>query len=390
MEVLEGSRAVAEVVKRCRPHVISAYPITPQTHIVENLAQMVADGELASEFVNVESEHSAASVCLGAAATGARTYTATSSQGLALMSEVLYNIAGLRLPVVLTCANRTLSAPLSIWNDHQDSLMVRDAGVIQLFAEDCQEAADMHIQAYKLAEDHRVLLPVMVAMDGFILTHTFEPVTIPTQEEVDAFLPPYQPLHYLTPKAPLSMGTWCEPDKFLEVKYMMHQAMEVALTLIPQIAEDFRRHFGRYSGGLIEEYRMDDAQTAFVAMGSLVTTIKDTVDELREEGHRVGLVKIRAYRPFPTQAVARALEGVERVAVIEKAISIGGVGILAADIKSALYGRERPMVGTFIAGLGGRDVTKDSLRWIMERLEEGATLQEFVDLNLSLIGDDEG
>ncbi|MBI4301905.1 MAG: pyruvate ferredoxin oxidoreductase [Chloroflexi bacterium] len=388
LRVLEGSRAVAEAVKLCRAQVISAYPITPQTHIVENLAEIVADGELKAEFVNVESEHSAASVVLGASATGARTYTSTSSQGMALMSEVLYNIAGLRLPVVLSCGNRALSAPLNIWNDQQDSIYVRDSGVIQLYAEDNQEAVDMHIQAYKIAEDHRVLLPLMVCIDGFLLTHTFEPVYLPTQGEVDAFLPAYQPLYYLTPQSPLTMGAFAEPDKYMESRYMIHQAMERAKGIIEEVAQEYGRIFGRYQGGLVEEYQVADADVVLMGMGSMVTTMKVAADEMREQGKKVGVLKLRAYRPFPAEAIRRALRPGVKVAVVEKAISLGGLGITTGDLCSAFYNQTyRPYIRGFIAGLGGRDISPTSLKQIVNRMEaevEGGEL-EFIGLNRELL-----
>ncbi len=297
--LLEGSQAVAEAVSRCRPNVIAAYPITPQTHIVAELAQKVADGELQAEYLNVESEHSAASACLGAAAVGARAFTATASQGFLLMLEVLYNIAAMRMPMVLTNANRSVSAPINIWNDMQDSVTARDTGWIQLYAENNQEVADLHIQAYRIAEDHRVILPVMVCMDGFTLTHAYEPVSIPTQEAVDEFLPPFEPLVWLTPKDPIILGTLATPEHYMETRYAIQQALERALSVIQEVAEDYQARFGRGSGGLIEEYHSQDAETIIVSMGTVAGTIKDAVDERRAEGHRVGLVKVTTYRPFP-------------------------------------------------------------------------------------------
>ena len=268
--LLEGSQAVAEAVIRCRPNVIAAYPITPQTHIVAELAQKIADGEFTAEYINVESEHSAASACLGAAAAGARSYTATASQGFLLMVEVLYNIASMRMPVVLTTANRSVSAPINIWNDIQDSVAARDAGWIQLYAESNQEVADLHIQAFRIAEDHRVMLPVMVCMDGFTLTHAYEPVSIPSQEAVDEFLPPYDPLVWLTPQDPVALGTLAAPEYYTETRYAMQQALEGSLGVIQEVAEDYRARFGRGAGGLIEEYHSQDAETVIVGMQPMV------------------------------------------------------------------------------------------------------------------------
>ncbi len=384
---IEGSMAVAEIVKFCRPQVISAYPITPQTHIVENLSQMVADGEIRAEFVNVESEFSAASVVLGASATGARTYTATTSQGLALMAEVIFNIAGMRLPVVLTCANRALSSPLSIWNDHQDSMLVRDSGWLQLYAEDTQEAVDMHIQAYRMAEDHEILLPVMVCMDGFRLTHTFEPVEIPSQEDVDKFLPSYKPLYYLTPKNPLTFGAFAEPDKYMETRYMIHEAQKKAKVMIERIAEEFEKSFGRYSGGLIEPYRVEDASIVLVSMGSITGTFKEVADEMREKGKKVGVLKVRSFRPFPDEEIYDALKNVENIAVFDKNISLGSEGILCSEIKAAFCNKEKkPGVNGFIFGLGGRDMGKERIKEILERIEKEKVDMEFVDLKKEIIG----
>ncbi len=384
---LEGSMAIAEVVKLCRPQVISAYPITPQTHIVEHLSQMVANGEINAEFVNVESEFSAASVVLGASATGARTYTATTSQGLALMAEVLFNIAGMRLPVILTCANRALSSPLNIWNDQQDSMLVRDSGWIQLYAEDTQEAVDMHIQAYKLAEDHEILLPVMVCMDGFRLTHTFEPVEIPSQEEVDKFLPSYKPLYYLTPKNPLTFGAFAEPDKYMETRYMIHDAQKKAKNMIEKIAEEFEKSFGRYSGGLIEGYKIEDAEIVLVSMGSIIGTFKEVADEMREKGRKVGVLKVRSFRPFPDEGIYNALKDVDNIAVFDKNISLGSEGILCSEIKSAFCNKEKkPRVNGFIFGLGGRDISKDRIKEILGRIEKEKIDIEFVDLKKEIIG----
>ncbi|MBF8304124.1 MAG: Pyruvate ferredoxin oxidoreductase [Dehalococcoidia bacterium] len=251
-KLLEGSQGIAEAVALCRPQVIAAYPITPQTHIPQELADMVANGKLKAEWVNVESEHSAASVVLGASATGVRVFTASSSQGILLMSEVLFNIAGMRLPVVMVCVNRSVSAPLNIWNDQQDSISQRDTGVIQLYAEDNQEAADLVYQAYRIAEDHRVLLPVMVCLDGYVLSHAWETVDIPSQAQVDSFLPPFKPLYKLDPENPLSFGMYMEPDKYLETRYMIQHTMEQSIGIIQNVAHDFEKTFGRPATAIID------------------------------------------------------------------------------------------------------------------------------------------
>ncbi|MGE4357582.1 MAG: pyruvate ferredoxin oxidoreductase [Candidatus Omnitrophota bacterium] len=383
-EYLEGSQAIAKTVALCRPGVISAYPITPQTHIVEGLAQMVADGELKAEFVNVESEHSAASCCLGASATGVRAYTSTSSQGLLLMAEVIFNIAGLRLPLVLTCANRAVSAPINIWNDHQDAITVRDSGWIQFYAERIQEAVDLHIQGYRLSEDKRVLLPVMVNIDGYVLTHGYEVVDIPDQNLVDKFLPPYQLEHKLDPDKPLTLGVLAGPDYYMETRFAIQKTLEDVLGIIPEISNEFAKTFGRESGGLIEKYCLEDAEKVIVAMGSVCGTIKETIDEIREKGEKVGLLKIITYRPFPAEAIYQALRNAKEIAVLEKAISLGSGGPLCTEIKSIFQTKkEKPKISGFVAGLGGRDITKKVINKVFEKLSGEQTDCEFVDLRLN-------
>jgi pyruvate ferredoxin oxidoreductase alpha subunit len=386
-EFLEGSQAVARIIQLCKPGVVSAYPITPQTHIVEELAQMVADGHLDSQFVNVESEHSAASVVLGASATGVRVFTATSSQGLLYMAEVLFNIAGLRLPVVLTCANRSVSAPINIWNDQQDSVSLRDSGWIQLYAEDIQEAADLHLIAYRLGEDKSLMLPVMVCMDGFILTHGIETVDMPAQEEVDKFLPSYQPLYKLDPENPLTMGPLVDPEYYMEARYALEQTHREALDLIPKICAEFTEVFGRTYNGLIEEYRTKDAERVIVAMGSVCGTIKEVVDELRAKGKKVGLLKITSLRPFPAQKIYEALKNIPKVAVVDRALSLGSYAPLSAEIKAVFFGKTKKpqVISSFIVGLGGRDITKDSIKEILRLLTTKERQCEFIDLKPELL-----
>ncbi|MBN1460032.1 MAG: pyruvate ferredoxin oxidoreductase [Armatimonadetes bacterium] len=371
-KMIEGSRGVAEAVGLCRPGVISAYPITPQTHIVEELSQLVADGDIDAEYVRVESEHSAASVCLGAVAAGSRAYSATTSQGLMLMAEVLFNIAGMRLPMVITGVNRALSAPLSIWNDQQDTLALRDSGWLQLYAENNQEVLDMHIQAYKIAEDDRVLLPAMVCMDGFILTHTYEPVDVPTQEEVDAFLPPYDPLFKLDPKDPYTLGAFAGPEMYEEMRYELQRDALASKAVVKEVAKEFQSAFGRWMGDVIDTYKCDDAETIYVAMGSVVGTLKDWVDVQRERGDKIGVVKLRCYRPFPAEELREALLGANRVVVLEKAVSVGAYGILPPEIKAVLYREPKaPPVYTAITGLGGRDINFETLDEIEARSKAG-------------------
>ena len=368
----------------CRPEVICAYPISPQTHIVENLSQLVKTGELAPcEFVNVESEFAAMSVAIGASATGARAYTATASQGLLYMVEALYNASGLGLPIVMTVANRAIGAPINIWNDHSDSMSQRDCGWIQLYAETNQEALDLHIQAFRLAEE--LSTPVMVCMDGFILTHAVERIDIPSQAQVDAFLEPFVPRQVLDPDAPISIGAMVGPEAFMEVKYLAHAKQMSALELIPEIATDFRQAFGRESGGLIRSYRSEDAETIIVALGSVLGTIQDTIDELREDGMKVGAVGITSFRPFPLEQLRAALAGAQRVVVVEKALAVGIGGIVSANVRMALTGIALHGY-TVIAGLGGRPITKRSLRTLfLEAAEDALEPLTFLDMDWDIV-----
>jgi pyruvate ferredoxin oxidoreductase alpha subunit len=371
-EILEGSHAVAEAVRLCKPDVISAYPITPQTHIVERLAEMVADGDLDSEYMCVESEFSALSACLGASAAGSRVYSATSSQGLLLMAEVCFNVAGMRQPIVMSIANRAISAPLSIWNDQQDSIALRDSGWIQMYAEDAQEVHDFHYIAYKVAEDHQILLPVFICFDGFILSHTYEPVDIPTQSEVDAFLPPYKPYNMLDAKNPLSMGMYATPDYYMEFRYEIDQAMQRSADLIKKVGKEFGEKFGRDYSGLVESYELKDAEVAIVAMGSICGTIKDAIDEMRAEGKKVGLLRIITYRPFPAEDVKSALAGIKKIGVFEKNLSIGArmKGAVGYEIKDAVDDQSAQVL-SYVAGLGGRDITIADIKKMVQEIEAG-------------------
>ncbi|MCX5702067.1 MAG: pyruvate ferredoxin oxidoreductase [Candidatus Omnitrophica bacterium] len=392
-EFLEGSRAVAEAVKLCKPGVISAYPITPQTHIVEELAQMVADGELKSQFINVESEHSAASVVLGALACGVRAFTATSSQGLFYMAEVLFNIAGLRLPLVMTCTNRSISAPINIWNDQQDSVSLRDCGFIQLYAENNQEAVDFHLMAYRISEDKSIMLPTMVCMDGFILTHGMESVDMPEQEKVDKFIASYKALYKLDTANPISMGLLADPDYYLETRFAIQETFKDLLKFIPKVSEEFKSNFGRdYKDCLVEEYYTKDAEKIIVAMGSVCGTIKEVVDELRAKGKKVGLLKIISFRPFPYSRVYEILKDAPRVAVLDKAVSLGAYAPLAVEIKAAFFGKKKSpkVISSFIAGLGGRDITLDSVREVFRKLTQREVSLEFIDLKPELLREEYG
>jgi pyruvate ferredoxin oxidoreductase alpha subunit len=362
---LEGSQAVARAVALCRPEVISAYPISPQTHIVEALSDLVRTRELSPcEYLMVESEFGALSAAIGASAAGARTYTAT-------------------VPVVMTVANRAIGAPINIWNDHSDSMSQRDSGWIQLYAESNQEAVDLHVQAFRLAEE--ISLPVMVCMDGFVLTHAFEPVDLPSQEQVDAYLPPFEPRQLLDPDDPITIGAMVGPEAFTEVRYLMHAKQMQALDLIPELAGQFSQAFGRSSGGLVRGYRSADAETIVVALGSVLGTIEEVVDELRDGGVRIGAVGIKCFRPFPLEELRAALGHARRVVVLEKAFAVGLGGIVGQNVR--LSGLQAPVYDV-VAGLGGRPITRKSLHELLadvleERLEPGRL--HFLDLDRELV-----
>jgi len=382
---IEGSQAVARTVAACRPQVICAYPISPQTHIVETLSMLVKSGELPGcEYLNVESEYAAMSACIGASAMGVRTYTATASQGLLHMVEPVYNASGLGMPIVMTVANRAIGAPINIWNDHSDAMSQRDSGWIQLYAETNQEAADLHIQAFRIAE--ALSVPVMVCMDGFILTHAVEEVDVPELDDVQAFLPPFVPKQVLDPDDPVSIGAMVGPEAFMEVRYLAHAKHMRALELIPQVAAEFERVFGRDSGGLVRPYRCEDAETIIVALGSVLGTIKDVVDARREQGDKFGVLGIQSFRPFPLDQVREALQGAKRVVVLEKTLAVGIGGVVSSNVRTALE-RTPLHCKTVIAGLGGRPITKESLDAMLteahaDRLED----LTFLDLDHELVG----
>ncbi len=380
---MSGSIAVAKAIALCRPDVIPCYPITPQTHIVEHLSTLVKSGQLENcAYENVESEFASMSFCIGSSAAGARTYTATASQGLLYMMEAVYNASGLGLPIVMTLGNRAIGAPINIWNDHSDAMSVRDAGWIQLFVESNQQAVDVHIQAFKLAE--ALSLPVMVNMDGFILTHAITRVDLPEQEPVDQFLPSFVPRQKLDTQAPLSIGAMVGPEAFTEVRYLAHHKQKEALAIIEQQAEEFADIFGRDSGGLLKSYSADDADIVFVAMGSVIGTMQDLVKELRAEGYSVGIVSLRSFRPFPANAICNALSSAKQVIVFEKSFAVGMGGILASEIHMATqrYVSEELKINSVIGGLGGRTITKKSLRKLVESALKGELDEEvFMDLD---------
>ncbi|MDZ4172841.1 MAG: pyruvate synthase subunit PorA [Methanobacteriaceae archaeon] len=363
VKVISANQAVSNAVKLAKPQVIPVYPITPQTSISEYLAKYVADGDIDSEYIMVESEHSAISAAVGASGTGVRVFTATSSQGLALMHEILFAAAGLRNPIVMANANRALAAPLSIWNDHQDSISQRDTGWMQIYVENGQEALDSILKCYKISEDHDVLLPSMVCLDGFILTHTVEPVDIPSQELVDSFLPDYQPQEsFLDPLNPRSLGTFADPNYYMEARYQMEVAMQKSKKIIKKVNQEFKEIFGR-ENSFVEEYRCENAEIILVAMGSVCSTIRDVVDDMRDRGKKVGLLKVSNYRPFPEKEIFEAVKNADRIAVLDKNISFGMGGALYTEIRANIdvesYG--------FIVGLGGRDITPNHIEDIVNK-----------------------
>jgi len=367
---LEVAHAIAEAVKLARAEVVAAYPITPNTHIPERIAEMVANGELDAEFIPVESEHSAMSACLGSSAAGARTFTATSGQGLELMHEVLYVASSMRLPIVLALANRALSAPLSVWGDHSDAMAIRDTGWIQVFAENGQQAFDLTLWAFRVGEDPRVLFPVVVHFDGFHLTHVIEPILLPEQEEVDKFLPPYQPPFRLDPRRPVTMGAYGPPFIYAETKKAQDVALRQSKEVILETWKDFEEVFGRRYLP-VESYRTEGARILLLMMGSFAETAMVAVDRLRKRGEEVGLVRLRLWRPFPFEELRQAVREAEVLIVLDRAISFGGPGPVASEVKAALYQEEKRLkVVSFIGGLGGRDIKVEEFEHIFHCGEE--------------------
>lgn len=388
LKQIEGSQAMAQAVAACKPQVVAAYPISPQTHIVEALSKLVKDGELQDcEYLNVESEYAAMSASIGASAVGARAYTATASQGLLFMVEAVYNASGLGLPIVMTVANRAIGAPINIWNDHTDAMSQRDSGWLQLYAETNQEAADLHVQAFRIAEE--LSLPVMVCMDGFILTHAVEQVDVPEEEQVAKFLPPYEPRQVLDPEHPMSIGAMVGPEAFTEVRYLAHHKQKQARELIPQVQKEFEKIFGRQSGGLIHTYHCDDADTIIVALGSVVGTLKDVVDERRAQSEKIGVLSICSFRPFPFEAVGNALKNAKTIISFEKAFQVGIGGIVSSHIFHSLRDIDpdlHPDLYEVIAGLGGRNITKHSIHDMLDSAQKNELEPlTFLDLDRTLV-----
>ena len=370
-KVIMGNHAVSYGVMLARTEVVSAYPITPQTQIVEELSEMVADGRLDARYIMVESEHSAMAACIGASATGARTFTATSSHGLALMHEMLHWAANGRHPVVLADINRAMGPGWNIWADQNDTLSQRDTGMIQFYCETNQEVLDTTIQAFKLAES--MDLPVMVNLDAFFLSHTYEPVDIPDQEEVDAFLPRREATLKLDPKDPHAFGALVGPDVYMEIRWLQQEAMREAKERFREIDEEWGRLFGRQYGA-VEGYRHEDADLLLVTSGTITSTARVVVDQHRDKGEAIGLVKVKMFRPFPTEEIREALSRAKRVAVLDRNISPGRGGIFAEEIRAALYDvppDDRPTLFGYILGLGGRDVTPVTIDEIIERTRSG-------------------
>ncbi|HEX17526.1 MAG TPA: pyruvate ferredoxin oxidoreductase [Thermoplasmatales archaeon] len=370
--ILKGNEAAAVAAKLAKPDVVAAYPITPSTDFPEKMSEFVANGELPhTQFLPVESEHSAMSACVGAAAAGARVCTATASQGLELMHEILFIASGMRLPIVLYNANRALSAPINIWCDHQDTISARDTGWIQFYAENNQEIFDLMLIAFRVAEDKRVLLPAMACIDAFVCTHTFEPVDVPSQEEVDDFLPPYKPEHVkLDPEDPWTLGPFGVPEYYQEMRYAQHLAMKNAEKVIDEVFEEFERRFGRRYRKVMP-YRTEDADVIFITIGSISGTAKEFVDRVREEGKKVGAIKITVLRPFPSKEILPLIKNAKIVATLERNISMGYGGAVYADLAGALINEEKkPKLIDFILGLGGRDVTFKDMGEILDICEK--------------------
>ena len=367
---IEVSIAMAEAVQRCDADVIPAYPITPQTHIVEHLSEVVANGELDAEFVPVESEHAAMSVCCGSSAAGARTFTATSSQGLSLMSEILYIPPAMRLPIVMVVANRALSAPISIWNDHQDIMVQRDIGWIQTFAENGQEAFDLTLHAFRVAEDRRVSLPMIVNIDGFTLSHVIEPIEMLDKEEVDKYLPPFKPRYKLDVRKPISMGPVGIPEVYTEAKVAQDNILKASKKVILQGWKEFAELYGRQYNP-VETYKSEDAETLLVTMGSISETAMTAVDEMRDQGKKVGLVRIRLWRPFPGPEFRKAAGHAKVLAVIDRTLPPGALcGPVGAELRSLFYKVPgAPKIFSFVAGLGGRDVTVERFEEIVDKAQ---------------------
>ncbi|MGQ9781878.1 MAG: transketolase C-terminal domain-containing protein [Nitrososphaeria archaeon] len=392
LKVLTGNHSAAYGAALSRVEVIPAYPITPQTQIIEKLSELVDTNQLNAKYIRVESEHSAMAACIGASAGGARAFTATSSHGLIYMAEMVFWAAASRLPIVMSVACRTLGPPWNIWNEHTDMLALRDTGWIQIFAESNQEVLDAVIQAYKIAEDNRVLLPIMIGLDAFTLSHTSEPVDVPRQETVDRFLPPRRETPFvLDPAKPLTHGNMAYPSHHMELKFMHHSALEHAAAVIAEVDCEWQKLVGRSYGGLTDEFMCDDSDVVVVTIGSSAGDAKEAARLLREKGVKAGVLRLRVIRPFPIESLRKALSRVKAVAVVDRNLSPGSGGIIVSEVKSALYGRRRqPFVKGYIVGLGGRDITVEDYTMVFEKTlsayDEGDDRSEWVNVNLEVLG----
>lgn len=356
--VIKGNEATALAAKLAKPNVIPAFPITPSTLFPEKISEYVANGELDTELVLVESEHSAMSAAIGASATGARVATATASQGLELMHEMLFIASGMRLPIVMAVGNRALSAPINIWCDHQDSISARDSGWLQFYAEKNQEALDLMLMAFRIAEDRRVLLPAMVGLDAFVLTHTMEALDVPEQNEVDEFLPPYKPIYKLDPKKPMTFGSFGTPDYYPEFRYAQELAMARAEKVIDEVFSEFEKRFGRRYSKLVA-YKTEDAELIFITMGSMSGTARVAVDELREKGIKAGLIKLTVFRPFPKKELLESASHAKAILMVDRSFSPGFGGPVYGEVAASFVNeKEKPLLLNYIVGLGGRDVTR--------------------------------
>jgi pyruvate/2-oxoacid:ferredoxin oxidoreductase alpha subunit len=371
-KVMTGDHAAAHAARLARVQVVSVYPITPQTAVVERLASFVANGDLSAKMIDVESEHSAMAACISASTAGARTFTATSSQGLSLMHELLHWASGSRLPIVMAEVSRALAPPWSVGADHLDVISERDTGWIQLFCESNQEVLDTVLMLYRLCEMQEVMLPAMAIMDAFILSHTLEPVQIPGQHRVDEFLPPYSPDAVIEPGRAALFGSVAKPDQYMEFRYNTDQAMREASKRLPEVEEEYRRKLGRSYGGLVEGYRCDDADVLLVANGSVVSTARQVVNDMRAAGKKVGLAKLRAFRPFPAKEIVSLISGKACVGILDRSYSFGSGGALFSEIRGAAYGRSgSPRIKDYVAGLGGRDLTPEVLTAIFDDMLSG-------------------
>lgn len=372
VRTITGDAAVAYAAMLARAEVVPGFPITPQTIIIEQITEFINDGLMDADFIPAESEHSVMSVAVGASAGGVRTFTATSSQGLALMYEMLFAAAPSRLPVVMAVANRSLGAASGIWTEHNDSQPVRESGWLQVYVEDNQEALDMTIQAFRIAEDHRVMLPIMVCLDGFILSHVVEGVDIPEQSLVDSFLPKFVPVNVLDPKDPFMINPVTPPEFATEMRYQQDRAVEGSKLVIAEVDEQYAAVTGRRYGGLFEEYRMEDAEIALVGAGTWTGIAREAVDQLRAEGKKAGLIKLRFMRPFPGEELKRATAGLKGLGVFDRSAAFNGYGPVFTETRNALYGSSVPITD-HVAGIGGRDITVDVVREMYDIVERNAS-----------------